>query len=508
MTTTAESTAPERGRGTRIPARVQIMGWLVLVMTGALATVVLLVAEFEYSAVDDRVNRSLEQDISEFRRVAGEGGEPGQAGTPTDPALLFRAHLRGQYPDRAEILLGVSDVAGRLGTVKQADDSVGGIVLDDPALRSIVDDPAGTGTLATTGGDMRWLRIDVLPPPGGTPEGARFWFVAGYFLDQAHTDVDATVRTLVGISAIALVLAAGVSWLVAGQILAPVRDVRRAAAELTEHDLTTRIPVHGRDDLAALAEQFNAMLDRLESAFATRRQFLDDAGHELRTPITIIRGNLELMGDDPAERAEVVRLCTDELDRMARIVGDLLLLAKAEQPDFLRPGWVSVPELTSDIDAKVRAIAPRRWVLERIGEGEAWLDDQRVTQAVLQLAQNAVAHTADDAEIRVGSSVYHGSASFWVTDTGPGVAAEDAPLIFERFARGSTTADGSAGRGGAGLGLAIVKAIAEAHHGNARVMSDPGQGATFGIELPAAPRHDTVPHETAPRHETGETHRA
>ncbi|WP_249044438.1 sensor histidine kinase, partial [Crossiella equi] len=203
--------------------------------------------------------------------------------------------------------------------------------------------------------------------------------------------------------------------------------------------------------------------------------------HELRTPITIVSGHLELMGDDPQERAEVVRLCTDELDRMNRIVQDLLLLAKAERPDFLHLDTVSLPELTSDIDANVRQLANRRWVLEAMAEGEARLDPQRVTQAVVQLAQNAVQHTAEGAEIRLGSSRYDGRVSFWVTDSGPGVAPEEQEAIFERFARG---AGGRTDRSGAGLGLAIVKAIAEAHHGVVRVVSEPGSGATFGIELP------------------------
>ncbi|MFF5987515.1 sensor histidine kinase [Prauserella flavalba] len=471
---------PASARGTRVPARVQIMGWLVLVMTAGLATVVLLVAEFEYRAIDRRVNSGLEQDVEEFRRVAQMGRDPATDQLLTDPYQLFERHLAGQYPDRAEVLLGVVTEAGGLKTVRQSDQGLDHVAFDDALLREIVNPPQATGTVQTEGGELRWLRVDVLPPSGsGQPQA---WFVSGYFVDVAKADANDTVRTLLAISAVALVLAAGVSWVVAGQILAPVNTVRRAAAELTEQDLTHRIPVHGRDDIAALAEQFNAMLDRLESAFATRRQFLDDAGHELRTPITIIRGHLEVMGDDPAERAEVVRLCTDELDRMARIVDDLLLLAKAEQPDFLRPEWTSVPELTSDIDAKVRAIAPRSWVLESLGEGEVWIDGQRVTQAVVQLAQNAVQHTKDGAVIRIGSAVHNGSVSFWVTDTGPGVSHEDAPRIFDRFVRGASGArDGS----GAGLGLAIVKAIAEAHHGQARVVSQPGQGATFGLELPA-----------------------
>ncbi|NUT49048.1 MAG: HAMP domain-containing histidine kinase, partial [Saccharothrix sp.] len=175
---------------------------------------------------------------------------------------------------------------------------------------------------------------------------------------------------------------------------------------------------------------------------------------------------LELMGDSPAERASVVRLCTDELDRMARLVEDLLLLVKAERPDFLRPVAVSLPELTSDIDAKLRALGDRRWVLESIAEGEAVLDPQRITQALVQLASNAVRHTPAGSTIRFGSSV-DDVVSFWVADSGPGV--RDESMLFSR----ST-----------GLGLPIVKAIAVAHGGAVHVRSVPGEGATFVVEVP------------------------
>ncbi|MFD9892347.1 ATP-binding protein [Amycolatopsis sp. NPDC059027] len=468
-------------RGSRIPARVRIMGWFVLLMTAGLATVVLLVSVSEFAAVDNRINRALEQDVSEFRTFAAIGTDQGGRAIG-DPWVLFDRHLRTQYIHEAEVLLGVVDTGTQLDALKQVDQSVKHVRIDQPLLRQVIDAPGGTGTIATSGGDLRFLRVDVVAP--GSP-GGHAWFVAGYFVDHLRGDAVSTVRTLLWVSLVALVLAAGVSWLVAGRILAPVRTVRQAAADLTEDDLTHRIPVHGRDDIAALAEQFNAMLDRLERAFSTRRQFLDDAGHELRTPITIIRGHLEVMGDDPAERAEVVRLCTDELDRMARIVDDLLLLAKAEQPDFLRPERVSVPELTSDIDAKARAIADRRWTLESVGEGDAVLDPQRVTQAVLQLAQNAVQQTAAGTLIRVGSSIEGDTVSFWVADSGPGVPGEQAERIFERFVRGE-----SGERSGAGLGLAIVKAIAEAHHGRAWFRSEPGSGATFGVALPVGAVED------------------
>jgi signal transduction histidine kinase len=472
---------PMTGRGTRVPARVRIMGWLVLLMLSVLSTVVLLVREFQLREIDDRVNRALEQDASEFFKFAAEGIDPSTSRPFVHREDLLKQHLRGQYTDSAEALFGIRDLPAGLDVERQVHPSVAGIALDDKLLRGIVYDSASTGTAPTPGGDMRWVKVGVVAVHAPADARPTAWLVAGYFIKAVRASAAESLRTLVAVSVVGLVLAAGVSWLVAGRILAPVRTVRAAAAELTENDLTRRIPVQGRDDIAALAEQFNAMLDRLEQAFDTRRQFLDDAGHELRTPITIIRGHLELMGDDPAERAEVIRLCTDELDRMARMVDDLLLLAKAEQPDFVRLAWVSVPELTSDIDAKVRAMADRRWVLESLGEGEAWLDADRVTQAVVQLAQNAVQHTRSGDSIRIGSALTDDRVMFWVTDSGPGVAAGDVERIFQRFARGESRARDGAG---AGLGLAIVKAIADAHHGVVTLSSTSGAGASFRLELP------------------------
>ncbi|MEU6183742.1 histidine kinase dimerization/phospho-acceptor domain-containing protein [Streptomyces coeruleorubidus] len=186
-------------------------------------------------------------------------------------------------------------------------------------------------------------------------------FIVAYAVDRDTREVDRTMRTLALVGAIGLVLAGGASWLVSGQILEPVNTVRRAAARISHDDLTERIPVDGHDEISALTEQFNGMLDRLDQAFGAQRQFLDDASHELRTPITIIRGNLEFVADDdPPERAAVVRLCTDELDRMSRIVGDLLLLAKSRRPDFVVVENVTLPDLASDIQAKVRALGARR----------------------------------------------------------------------------------------------------------------------------------------------------
>jgi signal transduction histidine kinase len=269
-----------------------------------------------------------------------------------------------------------------------------------------------------------------------------------------------------------------------GRLLAPIRTLRDTAEEISESDMSLRLPEGGNDDLTALTRTFNAMLARLEAAFVGQRQFLDDAGHELKTPLTVLRGHLELL--DPADEQEVTdtrTLLLDEVDRMSRLVGDLILLAKHDRPDFLTPTAVSVERLTHTLQAKARALADRDWVLESVGEGIAHLDEQRITQAVLQLADNAVKHTADGDRIGIGSRVADGTVSIWVSDSGPGVAPEMRSHVFERFGRAAVVP----GDEGFGLGLSIVKAIVEAHGGSVRIEDAEPQGAVFVIEIPEEP---------------------
>jgi signal transduction histidine kinase len=275
------------------------------------------------------------------------------------------------------------------------------------------------------------------------------------------------------------------AWIAAGRVLRPVRLLTAAAREIDDRTWSERIPVEGDDEVAELARTFNDMLDRLEEAFSTQRRFIDDAGHELRTPITIIRGHLELLGDDAAERRETTALVMDELDRMARIVDDLLVLAKAEQPDFIDRHPLDVAELTEELAAKASALGDRGWRLESLARVVVDADRQRLTQAVMNLARNAAEHTPAGTPVHLGSRADPGEVRLWVRDEGPGIAEADQAWIFERFARGGA---GRRRTEGAGLGLAIVRAIAEAHGGRVELESAPGNGSTFAIVLPAA--HD------------------
>ncbi len=457
------------------------MGWLVLLLIMPLISVVLVTRNLLNTALEHEISAGMRQEIGEFEQFARKARKP-ETGQPfTTAEQLLEVHMEGQRTNESEVLAGISITSASPPLVEGQADAVGAIT-EPGRLNEISTADAPTGTLITGQGELRWVRVGV--QLGDVVGG---YFVVGYLIEPERGEVNLAVRTLAVVSLLAMLLAAGAAWIVAGQILAPVRLLHQTAAAINEDDLTRRIPVRGNDDIAALAEQFNAMLDRLQTAFATQRGFLDDASHELRTPITIVRGTIELMADDPVERAEDRRLCLDELDRMSRMVEDLLVLAKSERPDFLRLEPVDLAELTSDIDAKIRALGQRHWRLEAIAEGTVRVDPQRITQAMVALAHNAVQHTTPADTITIGSARHYRLLSFWITDSGPGVPPRDAHTIFHRFSRGSTGGS-RAHRAGAGLGLTIVTAIATAHGGTARLLSTPGEGATFGIEIPVDAR--------------------
>ncbi|MGI9112277.1 MAG: histidine kinase dimerization/phospho-acceptor domain-containing protein [Gaiellaceae bacterium] len=186
-------------------------------------------------------------------------------------------------------------------------------------------------------------------------------FVVSVFRELQQGPFDDAITATIGVGLAVLLIGSLLAWGVAESVLRPVRSVTQNARAITETDLTRRIEVQGHDEVAKLASTFNATLDRLESAFTAQRRFLDDAGHELKTPLTIVTGHLELLGEEPAERAATLALVLDELDRMNRIVNDLLLLAKSEAPDFLRLETVDVGLLTEELHTKAAALAPRSW---------------------------------------------------------------------------------------------------------------------------------------------------
>jgi len=451
-----------------------MLGWALLLVAVASLSSIVVVRQVLLNQLDNRVTADLAQEAAEFRLLAGDvnpaTGEPFGA----DLAAVADAYLSRNEPQDGEAVLIFVD-----GVLYGASADPPYDLAQDAGLRatwtSVTDSRYGEA-VATPAGPARWLAVPV------TVDGVtRGHLVVAQFTDGARAEIDRAVRLMVFACLLVLVVVAAGGYLAMGRALRPLRTMTDTARSIQETDLSRRIEVTGSDEVADLAYTFNRMIARLERAFATQQRFLSDVGHELRTPITIVRGHLEVMGDDPQERRETVALVTDELDRMNRMVNDLLMLARAERPDFLRPERVDVPAMLADVYAKASALGPREWVLGEVEPATLWGDPQRLTQALTQLLQNAVQFTGEGDRIELSARVAGDRVLLAVRDTGVGIAPEDRERIFERFVR---AAPGRERPDGTGLGLAIVAAIAHAHRGEATVDSVPGAGSTFTLVLP------------------------
>lgn len=472
-------------------ARTRIMAWVLLLILAALAIVTVVTWRLLVGAVDRRMDAALESEVAEFEEltVAGVNRTTGQPFASLEDmvsdAVVYRAARPNEY--------FLSYIDGRFFDQCEctaAERATG----EDSALVTLADDQAFTDRVGRvselTYGSYRQPRLGEIRyralPVALAGDPSRGVIVAAFLADAEREDADAVARLMLAVGAATMLLATAGAWLAAGRILRPLHAVAATARSITDSDLSQRIPARTDrrgDDLQDLIRTVNSMLDRVESGVAAQRRFVDDAGHELRTPITIVRGHLELLDPgDPDDLRDTLALVDDELERMNRMVSDLLLLARAEQPTFVAPRPVDVAALTRDIFDKVTRLGERDFSLDSVATGTWMLDPQRITQAVVALCDNACRYTAPGDRITVGSRVDDGRLRLWVADTGPGVSAEDRTRIFDRFSRGSA---GGRRSDGAGLGLSIVAAIAAAHDGVVDLESTPGAGATFSIVIPA-----------------------
>lgn len=487
-------------------ARWRISYWIIATVLLALLAVILTTRTFLFSRIEEDANATVEQEVSEFRAFVESGTDPQTAAPFTTSRRMMEVYLSRQIVSNNQAIFGMvdgqliqMDLSGNSGSHVREVQSNSSLV--SSVLQS--DNPSGVYKDSELG-QVHWGRVAVTTSgPHGQPEshqdqgqfkyqGSESVFVVAVFTEPSRSEVSGQMGSIALVGAGGLAVTSFIAWLVAGQILAPLRDLRRVAASITDSDLSQRVPVVGHDEIAQLAQTFNGMLDRLERSYRDQRQFVDDAGHELRTPITVIRGQLELLNDASyEERERSISLTIDELDRMARIVNDLLTLAIADSADFVHPTMVDAAELTIDIEDKTHVMATRTIRLTAVAEGMVYVDEQRITQAMLELFNNAIRHTTDNDAIEIGSAFIGQGENrilrLWIRDFGPGIPADVLPGLFERFSRGR----GSIKRhNGAGLGLSIVRAIADAHDGSAWVESSEGYGATFGLDLPAGRPYD------------------
>ncbi len=302
---------------------------------------------------------------------------------------------------------------------------------------------------------------------------------------------DSVARAFLLAGALTLGLALLASYLAGARVSAPLRRMASVATRVDAGELEPRMQVPaGRGEVQVLADAFNHMLDRLTGELKGQRQFIADASHELRTPITVIRGQLEVLAAQEDPSADEVRRAEAhvlrEITRISRLIDDLLLLAQAEHTDFLRPERIELATFVQQLWDGISLTAERRFELGPVPAGTLLADPDRLAQALRNLAHNAIAQTSE-ARGLVALEVDQtapGQIRFSVIDDGPGIPSAERERVFERFHR--TDPARSRSRGGAGLGLAIVRAIAEAHHGEVHVAEPlPGAGgARIELVLP------------------------
>jgi signal transduction histidine kinase len=326
-------------------------------------------------------------------------------------------------------------------------------------------------------------------------------------VDQIEAAVNfGTLQTLRRYSYFALgglfVASLGIGWILSGRALRPVGAIARTAREIQATDLSRRIRLEGaHDELRDLGETIDSMLDRLDHAFRAQRQLIDDASHELRSPLAVIRANLDAsLVDAPdateAERDRAVVVIDRATTRMSRLVEDLLATARRDA-DALADTDVDVSAVAREAGEEFGAVAAARQVfltydlrpdLTLIGDPDA------LRRAAGNLLSNAVRLSPDGGAVTVSTGRRDGWLWLAVADQGPGIAVEDQARVFDRFWRGT---HGSRERR-TGLGLAIVRQITESHGGQVALFSTPGMGSTFVLWLPAADRADDAPPPTTP----------
>lgn len=318
---------------------------------------------------------------------------------------------------------------------------------------------------------------------------------AGTLQIAARLDfIDLLLRTLAimlaAIAVLATIVASFWIWLVNGRALAPLATMTSVATQISHaDDLARRIPQVGAapgDEVDQLILAFNETLERLEQLFTTQRRFLADVSHELRTPLTVIKGNASLMRKYGEVDEESLASIEAEVDRLTRMVGDLLLLAQAESGRLpLARDAVELDTVLLEVFHQMRTLAGERISVRvaEIDQVQVTGDRDRLKQVLLNLMSNAVQYTPAGGQVSVALRKDEHEAQVVISDSGPGIPAQDLPHIFERFYRGEKSRKRGQGSG-FGLGLSIAYWIVRSHEGRIEVQSKEGQGTQFTIHLP------------------------
>jgi signal transduction histidine kinase len=472
--------------------RARLVLAITLVAAIALASSFFFLHERTGSDLESRIDDQLAGDLHEF-----ESSPAARSRTEAQLARRSRDFVNGQayHPDSRIFAVEIGDgprvvtnseelIESEIGESEGGDGDEGtarnpsGVLAADPGYKTL-----------SAGGDAR-VRVLTQPVTNGARQLGTFHVAQS--LAQVETAQDSLRSTFVLVGAIALVVLLGAAIWIATLVSRPLNRMAAFATGVDRGDLDRRLEDSGGpSEIRSLRASLNHMLDRLQGAFDREREFVADASHELRTPITVAQGELELLrrDADPAERDRIDAV-RRELRRMEGLIGEMLELAREDAGRSLDLRRLPVDDLLDDLRRDLPLFGPREYEVGRL-DGTIDADPDRLAQVLRNLARNAVAHTEPGGKVEIQATAAGERVRFAIADDGPGIDPDEAAHLFERFYRSPETRGRD--RNGSGLGLAIARAIVDAHGGRIWVDPDQGAGARLVIELPGyQPGNETL----------------
>lgn len=476
---------------------------IALILLAALAVTYVAVYRGTGSELRDRTETDLER---ELERLSGSLAA-GKVDTPEEFTAWAKGLMRAESFGPSSRVISISvdgggtasnqpDLLGLVPPPENSESGGDGSSVDhesgeghenegDDDARNLLEAPSGLSSVKVDDvGEVRLLtrKVDL-------PDGNSATIRVGQPLAPVDRALEGLSDTFVIVGILTLLLAAGAGWLLASSTTRPMRRMADIAEGVDGGDLSDRMPIGEtrNDEVRRLAESFNKMLDRLEEAFTRQRAFVADASHDLRTPLTIVKGQLDVLARDPVPTAEEVRRVTGLVavatGRMERLVDDLLLLARTESEAGLNAEVTELPPLlAAEVDGFAET-GDRHFVIGQVTERQVSIDREMMARVISNLVSNAVSYTQPGGTVELSAFDSGDRVVIAVDDDGPGVPPEMRDRVFDRFARLDSSR--SSDSGGSGLGLAIVKTLVELHGGAVGCVESPLGGARFMVSLPA-----------------------
>jgi heavy metal sensor kinase len=453
----------------RIPIR-----WRLSVLYTALTIVVLAIfSGAVYAGMQRQLSNQLDEDLKSQAALAAQ--------------TIDRSTFETTYEFTDEALLRVIGFDGTV-LVSRSARNLSDFSLSPPRSSDITSAQSGESNLTTLtyqGIKLRIITVPVLNSDGSIVAVLQL----GYSTARINDPLNVLVKALFVIAPVAILAAAALGYMLAGRALQPVSRIASLASQIDGDDLHERLNLDlPNDELGQLARTFDSMLGRIELAFQRQKQFTGDAAHELRTPLALMRSQIDLaisQGDSPEDYREALNALDGDVGRMTALVGTLLSLARADAGELqVNRDQLDLSGLAEDVVEQLTPIAEENGVTlsTRLSPTSVQADADMVIQVLVNLIDNAIKNTPPGGTITIETWVEQNNAMLAVRDTGIGIPPQHLDRIFDRFYRVDTGRARS--RGGSGLGLAICQSIAHAHGGEISATSAPGAGSSFTLSLP------------------------